>query len=55
MKLVAEGKQSSEIASLLRISVKTVKVHRLNIMNKLDIHNVTDLVKYAIKNGLIEI
>jgi len=55
LKLVAEGKQSSEIASLLRISVKTVKVHRLNIMNKLDIHNVTDLVKYAIKNGLIEI
>lgn len=55
LKLVAEGTQSSEIASLLRISVKTVKVHRLNIMNKLDIHNVTDLVKYAIKNGLIEI
>lgn len=55
LKLIAEGRQNSEIASLLRISVKTVKVHRLNIMNKLDIHNVTELVKYAIKNGLIEL
>lgn len=55
LKLVAEGKSSNEIASILRISSKTVKVHRLNVMNKLDIHNVTDLVKYAIKSGLVEI
>ena len=55
LKLVAEGKSSNEIASLLRISSKTVKVHRLNIMNKLNIHNVTDLVKYAIKSGLVDI
>lgn len=55
LKLVAEGKSSNEIASLLRISPKTVKVHRLNIMNKLDIRNVTALVKYAIKSGLIDI
>lgn len=55
LKLVAEGKTNTEIGSLLRISSKTVKVHRLNIMNKLDIHNITDLVKYAIKNGLVEI
>lgn len=55
LKLVAEGKSSNEIASLLRISSKTVKVHRLNIMNKLDIRNVAELVKYAIKSGMIDI
>jgi len=55
LKLIAEGISGSEIASILRISAKTVKVHRLNIMKKLDFHNVTELVKYAIKNNLIEI
>ena len=55
LKLIAEGKSSSEIALLLKISSKTVKVHRFNMMNKLDIHNVTDLVKYAIKSGLADI
>ena len=55
LKLVAEGKSSNDIASLLNISPKTVKVHRLNMMNKLDIRNVTALVKYAIKSGLIDI
>lgn len=55
LKLVAEGKSSNEIADLLRISPKTVKVHRLNIMNKLDIRNITALVKYAIKTGIIEV
>lgn len=55
LKLVAEGKSSNEIATILRISPKTVKVHRLNIMNKLDIRNITALVKYAIKSGLIDL
>lgn len=55
LKLVAEGKSSNEIALILRISPKTVKVHRLNIMNKLDVHNVSELVRYAIKCGLIDI
>jgi len=55
LKLVAEGKSSNDIASILRISPKTVKVHRLRIMNKLDIHNITDLVKYAIKSDMIDI
>jgi len=55
LKLVAEGKTNNDIAALLRISPKTAKVHRLKIMNKLDIHNVTDLVKYAIKSGMIDI
>lgn len=55
LKLICEGYQKDEIAALLRIAVKTVQVHRQNIMKKLDIHNAADLVKYGIKNGFIEI
>lgn len=54
LKLVAEGKSNEKIAQALWISAKTVKVHRANIMRKLDIHKVADLVKYAIKAGIIE-
>jgi len=55
LKLICESKTNKNIAVNLRISEQTVKVHRKNIMKKLDIHNVTDLLKYAIKIGLIEI
>ena len=55
LKLVAEGSNSREIAEMLRISLQTVKTHRVNIMRKLDIHKVNDLVAYAIKNGFIEV
>ena len=51
--LIADGKTSREIAEMLVISVKTVDRHRENIMSKLDIHNRVELVKYAIKKGLI--
>jgi two-component system, NarL family, response regulator NreC len=54
LQLVAEGKTSKEIASLLNISVKTAESHRSNIMDKLDIHDTAGLVRYAIRNGLIE-
>jgi len=54
LKLIAEGKSGEEVAKALRISGRTVKVHRQNIMKKLDVHKVADLVKYAIKAGLIE-
>ena len=50
--LIAEGQTSREIAATLVISVKTVDRHRGNIMAKLDIHNLVDLVKYSIANGL---
>jgi DNA-binding NarL/FixJ family response regulator len=54
LKLITEGKPTAKIAATLRISDNTVKAHRANIMKKLNIHKVTDLVKYAIKSGLVE-
>jgi two-component system, NarL family, response regulator NreC len=53
--LVAEGYSNQQIACTLHISPKTVEVHRGNIMGKLQIHNRTDLVKYAIRKGLVQI
>ncbi len=53
--LMAQGKRSSEIALQLFIAVSTVDVHRRNIMNKLDLHNIAELTKYAIREGLIEV
>jgi len=54
LKLVAEGFTSKEISEMLFISVRTVLGHRTNIMDKLDIHNRTELIKYAIRKGLIQ-
>lgn len=54
LKLVAEGKSNARIGKELLISPKTVKVHRANVMKKLDVHKVADLVKYAIKAGIVE-
>ncbi len=54
LKLVAEGRSNQEIADLLCLSVKTVTGHRTNIMEKLDLHSRTELVKYAIRTGLTE-
>lgn len=53
LQLVAEGYSNREIAEQLHISVKTVGVHRLNIMQKLDLHSPTELTKYAIRKGII--
>jgi DNA-binding NarL/FixJ family response regulator len=55
LSLLAEGLPSAEIAEKLFISPKTVKNHRANIMQKLDLHNTMDLVRYAVKLGLIDI
>jgi DNA-binding NarL/FixJ family response regulator len=52
LKLLAEGKSNREIAELLCLSEKTIMSHRASLMNKLDIHNRTGLVKFAIMAGL---
>ena len=52
LQLIAEGRTNKEIAALLKLSVKTVDVHRSHIMEKLHIHDITGLVKYAIRKGL---
>ena len=54
LQLIAEGKSTKEIASLLKISVKTADSHRTNIMSKLETHGIAGLVRYAIRRGLIE-
>jgi two-component system, NarL family, response regulator NreC len=53
--LIAEGLSNTEIAEKLVISAKTVDRHRENIMGKLNLHSRVDLVKYALRNGLIEL
>jgi len=54
LQLIAEGKTAKEIGVLLGVSTKTVEKHRENIMEKLDIHEVAGLVRYAITRGLIQ-
>ncbi len=54
VQLLAEGKSSKEVAASLGISVKTAETHRANIMRKLQLHTVTDLVRYAVRNQIIE-
>lgn len=53
LQLTVEGKTNSEIAQKLGISVRTAETHRSNLMNKLDIHLQADLIRYAIKRGII--
>ncbi len=55
LQLIAEGKTSREIAELLHLSVKTVQSHRTNLMQKLDLHDRGDLIKYAIQKKIIEL
>jgi DNA-binding NarL/FixJ family response regulator len=54
VQLLAEGKSSKEVAVALGISVKTAETHRANIMRKLEMHSVSELVRYAVRNRMIE-
>ena len=55
LQLIAEGHSSKKIAELLFISPKTVETHRTHIMDKLNIHNRTGLIKYAIRKGMVDV
>ena len=54
VQLVAEGNSSKEVAVALNLSVKTAETHRANIMRKLNFHSVTEVVRYAIRNQIIQ-
>jgi two-component system, NarL family, response regulator NreC len=55
LQLIAEGKSTKQIASHLNISTKTIESHRRQVMGKLNIRNIADLTKYALREGLISI
>jgi DNA-binding NarL/FixJ family response regulator len=55
LKLVAEGKTTKEVAQSLSISIKTADSHRSHIMSKLNIHDTAGLVRYAIREGLVQL
>jgi DNA-binding NarL/FixJ family response regulator len=55
LQLIAEGYTNREIADTLHLSIKTVQNHRSKIMNKLDLHNRGELIKYAIQHGIIHL
>ena len=54
LQLIAEGKSTKDVASLLGISVKTAESHRSRLMQKLDIHETASLVRYAVRRGLVQ-
>jgi DNA-binding NarL/FixJ family response regulator len=54
VRLLAEGKSSREVATTLNISIKTAETHRSNLMRKLQLHTVSELVRYAVRNRIIE-
>lgn len=55
LQLIAEGHSSKDIADMLKLSIKTVQSHRTSLMQKLDLHDLGDLIKYAIQKKIIEV
>ncbi len=55
LQLLAEGKTNKEVATLQNISVRTAETHRANLMQKLGLHSAVDVVRYAVRNRIIEL
>ena len=55
LQLLAEGNSNKEVAAVLRLSVSTIETHRLNLMQKLNLHNTAELVLYAVKKKILQI
>jgi DNA-binding NarL/FixJ family response regulator len=55
LQLIAEGKGTRSIASILNISVKTVEFHRTRIMEELNLHSTAELTRYAVSEGLVSL
>ena len=55
VQLLAEGKSTKEVASHLNLSIKTAETHRSNIMRKLNLHSVSALVLYAVRNNMVQV
>lgn len=55
LKLVAEGRTNREVADMLNVAEKTVATHRANVMRKLELHNMSELVRYAVRERLIDV
>lgn len=54
IQLLGEGKTTKDVASALQITLKTAATHRTNILRKLELHSIADLVRYAIRNGMVQ-
>ena len=55
LQLIAEGKSTKDVADALSVSVKTVETHRRNIMEKLNLHSVVEITKYAVREGITSV
>lgn len=55
LKMIAEGKTVKDIASYMKLSAKTIEAHKYNLMCKLSLHNRTEIIYYAIREGVIKI
>jgi DNA-binding NarL/FixJ family response regulator len=55
VQLLAEGQCSKDVATLLNLSVKTVETHRVNLMRKLNVHRISELVLYAVRNDIVQV
>jgi DNA-binding NarL/FixJ family response regulator len=55
VQLIAEGHSTKEVATILNVTMKTADTHRANIMRKLELHSVAELVMYAVRNGMVQV